>query len=145
MDVRDRLVGVTGGASGIGRALCRAFAEHGAALVVVADLDGDGAVAVANEIVAAGGHALAHRTDVAREGDLVALVAMAESHGPIGLFCSNAGIIERGGVELSTEGWQRMWDINVMAHVYAARAVTPSMVARGEGYLLHTASAAGLL
>jgi len=145
MDVRDRLAVVTGGGSGIGRALCRAFADRGAALVVVADVDGDAAAGVADEIVASGANALAHRTDVARETDLVELVAAAESHGPIDLFCSNAGIIERGGVDLATERWQRMWDVNVMAHVYAARAVVPSMVARREGYLLHTASAAGLL
>jgi NAD(P)-dependent dehydrogenase (short-subunit alcohol dehydrogenase family) len=131
---------VTGGASGIGRALCRRFAAGGAR-VVVADLDATGAAAVAEEI---GG--ISASTNVGVEADVQALVARAEeAHGPIDLFCSNAGIAITGGVEVPDEDWQRIWDVNVMAHVYAARAVLPGMLARGEGYLLHTASAAGLL
>jgi NAD(P)-dependent dehydrogenase (short-subunit alcohol dehydrogenase family) len=145
MDVKGRLVVVTGGASGIGRGLCERFAREGAALVVVADVDADGARAVADGIVASGGRALAHRTDVALESDIVELVSVAEQHGPIDLFCSNAGIFDRGGVEMPSDLWQRTWDVNVMSHVLATRAVLPAMVARGEGYLLHTASAAGLL
>jgi NAD(P)-dependent dehydrogenase (short-subunit alcohol dehydrogenase family) len=132
---------VTGGASGIGRALCRRFAEEGARAVVVADLDGDGAKEVADEI-----GALAVRTDVGDEAQVRALVEAAErENGPIDLFCSNAGIGLAGGVEAPNEGWQRIWDVNVMAHIYAARAVVPSMLERGEGYLLSTSSAAGLL
>ncbi len=132
---------VTGGASGIGRALCRRFAAEGARAVTVADLDGEGAAAVADEI---GGLGLA--VDVADEAAVKDLVAQSEARGgPIDLFCSNAGIGVAGGVEASSEEWQRIWDINLMAHVYAARAVLPSMLERGEGYLLNTASAAGLL
>jgi NAD(P)-dependent dehydrogenase (short-subunit alcohol dehydrogenase family) len=108
---------------------------------MVADLDADGARRVAEEI---GGTAVS--TNVAVEADLQALVARTvDAHGPIDLFCSNAGIAIGGGVEVPDEDWQRIWEINTMAHVYAARAVLPGMLARGEGYLLNTASAAGLL
>lgn len=132
---------VTGGASGIGRALCRRFAAEGARGVVVADLDADGAKAVADEV---GG--LGVRTDVGDEAQVVSLVEQAErAYGPIDLFFSNAGIGMRGGVEVETEGWQKIWDVNVMAHVFAARAVLPSMLSRGEGYIASTSSAAGLL
>jgi NAD(P)-dependent dehydrogenase (short-subunit alcohol dehydrogenase family) len=148
MQVRDGVVVVTGGASGIGRALCRRFAAEGAKGVVVADLDGAGAQAVAREI---GGLAVA--TDVAREADVQRLVARAiAAYGPIDLFCSNAGIAVGAGVGDGASGpfapdeaWQRSWDVNLMAHVYAARAVLPAMLERGRGYLLNTASAAGLL
>jgi NAD(P)-dependent dehydrogenase (short-subunit alcohol dehydrogenase family) len=140
VELGGKHVVVTGGASGIGRAMCRRFVAEGAT-VVVADLDAEGAASVAEEI---GGMAVS--TNVAVEADIQALVARAEqANGPIDLFCSNAGIAVTGGVEVSDEIWQRIWDVNVMAHVYAARAVVPGMLARGEGYLLHTASAAGLL
>ncbi len=132
---------VTGGAHGIGEALCRRFAAEGARAVVVADLDADGARKVASEI---GG--LGVGLDVRDEAQVRALVETAEKvHGPIDLFCSNAGILIPGGMEVEDEAWRRIWDVNVMAHLYAARAVLPGMLARGEGYLLHTASAAGLL
>jgi NAD(P)-dependent dehydrogenase (short-subunit alcohol dehydrogenase family) len=141
MELSGKVVVVTGGASGIGRALCRRFAAEGAKAVVVADFDADGAATVAAEI---GGEAVS--TDVAVEADIKSLVERTEQHhGPIDLFCSNAGIAVGGGVDASDEDWQRIWDINLMAHVYAARAVLPGMLARGEGYLLNTASAAGLL
>jgi NAD(P)-dependent dehydrogenase (short-subunit alcohol dehydrogenase family) len=141
MRLADKVAVVTGAASGIGRALARRFATEGARGVVVADLDGDGAAEVAREI---GG--LAVTTDVSREGDIVQLVERATSaFGAIDLFCSNAGIITEGGVDTPDPEWQRIWNINLMAHVYAARAVLPGMLARGEGYLLQTASAAGLL
>src|SRR5579862_3221849 len=141
MNLKDKVAVVTGGASGIGRALCRRFAAEGARGVVVADVDAAGAEKVAHEV---GG--LAVRVDVSREGDLVELAARATAaYGAIDLFCSNAGIILEGGVETSDSEWQRIWGINFMAHVYAARAVLPGMLARGEGYLLQTASAAGLL
>jgi NAD(P)-dependent dehydrogenase (short-subunit alcohol dehydrogenase family) len=141
MELAGKVVVVTGGASGIGRALCRRFAAEGAKAVVVADSDAEGATAVATEI---GGDAVS--TDVAVEADIEALVERTEqAHGPIDLFCSNAGIAVSGGVEATDEDWMRIWSVNVMAHVYAARAVLPGMLARGDGYLLNTASAAGLL
>jgi NAD(P)-dependent dehydrogenase (short-subunit alcohol dehydrogenase family) len=141
MRVKDRVVVVTGGASGIGRALCRRFAADGARRVVVADRDGEGAARVAAEI---GGDA--RRVDVARESEIAALIEHTESaHGPIDLFCSNAGIGVPGGAEAPDAEWQRIWEINLMSHVYAARHLIPRMAKRGGGYLLNTASAAGLL
>ncbi len=146
MDVRDRVAVVTGGASGIGRSLCLAFAARGAAAVVVADTDAAGAAAVAQEITSRGEKALAAPGDMSREPDVRALVARAEeAFGRIDVFCSNAGIIVAGGVEVPDPAWSRIWAINVQSHVYVARAVLPGMLARGEGYLVITASAAGLL
>lgn len=141
MQLKDKVVVVTGGAAGIGRALCQRFAAEGARGVVVADLDEAGAKAVAKEI-----NGLAVRVDVAQPDELKRLVATTiERFGPIDLFCSNAGIETGGGIDAPEEAWQRIFQVNVMAHVYAARAVLPGMIARGEGYLLQTASAAGLL
>ncbi len=148
MEVRDKVVVVTGGGSGIGAALCRRFTAEGARAVVVADIDGEAAEAVASAV---GGLGL--RVDVAREDQLRDLVDRAVAEfGPIDLFCSNAGIVAGAGMGdgasgpfASDEDWQRSWQVNLMAHVYAARAVIPSMRARGFGYLLNTASAAGLL
>jgi len=141
MQLKDKIVVVTGAASGIGRALALRFAAEGAKLVVCSDLDGEGARAVALEV---GG--VAFTTNVANEADIQHLIDTVEAdHGPIDLFCSNAGIGIGGGAEASNEGWQRIWDINVMAHVWAARHLVPRMIARGGGYLLNTASAAGLL
>ena len=141
MLVKDRIVVVTGAASGIGRALARRFAADGAKLVVCSDRNGDGVRAVAEEI---GG--VAFETDVSKEADIKSMIEKVEAeHGPIDLFCSNAGIGIGGGAEAPDEAWQRIWDINVMAHVWAARHMVPRMIERGEGYLLNTASAAGLL
>jgi NAD(P)-dependent dehydrogenase (short-subunit alcohol dehydrogenase family) len=141
MLVKDRIVVVTGAASGIGRALARRFAADGAKLVVCSDRNGDGVRAVAEEI---GG--IAFETDVSKEADIKSMIEKVEAeHGPIDLFCSNAGIGIGGGAEAPDEAWQRIWDINVMAHVWAARHMVPRMIERGEGYLLNTASAAGLL
>lgn len=141
MQINQRIVVVTGAASGIGRALAQRFAREGAKLVACADINGEGATTVAHEI---GGIAL--KTDVAKEEDIQRLIESVEAdHGPIDLFCSNAGIGIGGGAEVSNERWQRIWDINVMAHVWAARHLVPRMIARGGGYLLNTASAAGLL
>jgi NAD(P)-dependent dehydrogenase (short-subunit alcohol dehydrogenase family) len=141
MELRDKVVVVTGGANGIGRALCRRFAAAGARGVVVADLDARGAGEVAAEI-----DGLAVATDVSVESDIFTLVEQTTSRfGFVDLFCSNAGIGVDGGAEVSNEAWERIWQINVMSHVYAARAVLPGMLDRGSGYLLNTASAAGLL
>jgi NAD(P)-dependent dehydrogenase (short-subunit alcohol dehydrogenase family) len=146
MDIEHRVAVVTGGASGIGRSLCLALAEQGAAGVVVADVDAGGAAQTAADIEAAGHRALAVPTDVSREDDVKALIARTEeAFGPVEVFCSNAGIIVDGGVEVPDQAWSRIWAINVQAHVYAARALLPGMLARGEGYLVITASAAGLL
>lgn len=141
MRVQGKVIVVTGGAAGIGRALCRRFAQEGAKAVVVADIDQAGATAVADEI---GG--LPIKCDVGKEEEISEVVRQTEEKiGPIDLFCSNAGIMIWGGVEVPNEGWQRIWEINVLAHVYAARAVIPGMIERGGGYLLNTASAGGLL
>ena len=141
MDVGGKVVVVTGGASGIGRALCERFAKAGARGVVVADLD-----EAATRTVAAAIGGVAQRCNVAVEAEVQALVAAAtQRYGQVDLFCSNAGIITRRDEDAPNADWQRHWDVNVMAHVYAARAVLPQMLARGEGYLLNTVSAAGLL
>ncbi len=141
MEIRDSRIVVTGAASGIGRALARRFAREGARLVVVVDLDGEAARALAAEI---GGVGL--RADVGRHEDVTVVVDEIEAeHGPIDLFCSNAGILIMGGEEVPDDDWQRIWDVNVMSHIHAARALVPRMLARGGGYLLNTASAAGLL
>jgi NAD(P)-dependent dehydrogenase (short-subunit alcohol dehydrogenase family) len=141
MKVENRIVVVTGAASGIGRALAQRFAKDGAKLVVCADRNAEGVKATAAEV---GG--VAFETDVSREADIQHLIESVEAdHGPIDLFCSNAGIGYGGGVELPDDRWQKIWDVNVMAHVWAARHLVPRMAARGGGYLLNTASAAGLL
>ena len=145
MQIRDKVIVVTGAASGIGKALVERFAAEGASAVVVSDINRDGIDAVCAGI-AGSTRTLAQVTDVAQEDQVRALVAATLEHfGRIDLFCSNAGIFTPGSETVSTEQWQRIWDINLMAHVFAARAVLPHMLARGEGYLLNTASAAGLL
>ena len=141
MNLADRVIVVTGGANGIGRALCERFARESPRGIVVADIDFDKAKLVAYEI---GGLAVA--CDVAQEEQVQQLIADAESkYGPIDLFCANAGIVTPGGPETPDDQWRRIIDINVMAHVYSSRALIPKMLERGHGYLLHTASAAGLV
>jgi NAD(P)-dependent dehydrogenase (short-subunit alcohol dehydrogenase family) len=141
MNVSGRVVAVTGGARGIGRALARRFAQEGARHVAVADLDEAGVRAVAAELRGSG-----MRVDVSRESELAAFIDSTErAHGAIDLFCSNAGIGIGRGLETPDEVWQKIWQVNLMAHVYAARQLVPRMIARGGGYLLNTASAAGLL
>jgi NAD(P)-dependent dehydrogenase (short-subunit alcohol dehydrogenase family) len=141
MEIKDRIVVVTGAASGIGRALAQRFAKDGAKKVICSDINAEGVKAVAAEV---GGRAFV--TDVSKEDDIRTMIETVEAEeGPIDLFCSNAGIGYGGGAEVSNERWQRIWDINVMAHVWAARYLVPLMAARGGGYLLNTASAAGLL
>lgn len=140
MNLDGKCVVVTGGASGIGAALARRFANE-RARVVVADVQIDALETVARE-----SDGFAVRCDVTKEDDIRALVATAEDRfGPIDLFCSNAGIVVPGGPDVSDEGWERSLGVNVMAHVYAARVLVPAMIERGGGYLLQTASAAGLL
>jgi len=147
MDVAGRVVVVTGGASGIGRAMARRFHADGARALVVADQDRAGAEAVAAELDAARpGSALAVIGDVGQDTEVAALVARAEeAFGPIDLFCANAGIGVGGGPETPDGDWDLIWHVNVMAHVYAARHLLPGWLARGEGYFVATASAAGLL
>jgi NAD(P)-dependent dehydrogenase (short-subunit alcohol dehydrogenase family) len=141
MELSGKVVVVTGGAHGIGEAMCRRFASEGAAGVVVADLD-PRVRAVADDV--ASGYAVL--ADVAREADVQRIVAAALNvYGRIDLFCSNAGVFTSGTEAVSDSEWARIWRINVLAHIYAARAVVPGMLAAGGGYLLQTASAAGLL
>jgi len=141
MNLKDRIIVITGAASGIGRAMAQRFAKEGAKLIICADRDEAGAQATA-----AGIGGVAFKVDVSNEDEIKGLIdAVEANHGPIDLFCSNAGIGTGGGAETPNADWQRIWDINVMAHVWAARHLVPLMAARGGGYLLNTASAAGLL
>lgn len=146
MELRDKVVVVTGGASGIGTGLCRRFREEGVRGLVIADLNGDAAAELAAEL---DGRSVS--LDVRDEAAIAAMVADTEAEfGQIDLFCSNAGILNLDGDEYwatssDNDVWQRNWEIHVMAHIYAARACLPGMIKRGEGYFLHTVSAAGLL
>lgn len=141
MNLKDRIIVITGAASGIGRAMAIRFKAEGPKLIVCADRDEAAARATAEQV---GG--VAFKVDVSVEAEIAALIETVEAdHGPIDLFCSNAGIGIGGGAEAPNDGWQKIWDINVMAHVWAARHLVPRMAARGGGYLLNTASAAGLL
>ncbi|MEM9464766.1 MAG: SDR family oxidoreductase [Actinomycetota bacterium] len=141
MELQDKIIVITGGASGIGRALAERAHADGAAHVVVVDRDGDGAAAVADAID--GTAAVVDVTDEAAIADLV--TATERDIGPIDLFVSNAGYVTLGGLEAPVADLNRMWEVHVLAHLYAARAVIPPMADRGHGYLLNTASAAGLL
>jgi NAD(P)-dependent dehydrogenase (short-subunit alcohol dehydrogenase family) len=141
MNVAGKVVVVTGAGGGIGRALAVRLARAGARGVAIGDIDGRAADAVAREV---GGVACA--TDVGVESDVQRLVARAvEAFGPVDVFCSNAGIFVAGGEEVLDADWQRIHQVNVMSHVYAARAALPAMLARREGAFVITASAAGLL
>jgi NAD(P)-dependent dehydrogenase (short-subunit alcohol dehydrogenase family) len=143
MELADRVAVITGGGGGIGSAVGRRFLRDGARAVVLVDRDQAAARAAADDL---GGKALGVGVDVTDEAALVSLVCEVEDRfGPIDIFFSNAGAGAEGGVEASNDAWQLQWELHVMSHVYASRAVLPGMVARGEGYLLHTASAAGLL
>lgn len=155
MEIPGKVVVVTGGGSGIGQALCVAFAQAGAEAVVAADLDEAAAARTAAMVeggAAAGANAggpagtQAEAVDVGDEASMKALVERVSARfGRIDIFCSNAGIIVRGDQDQPVADWQRIWEINVLAHVHAANAVLPQMLERGEGYLVQTASAAGLL
>ncbi len=147
MEVQDKTIVVTGGASGIGRAMCERFAAEGARQVVVADLDGDGAEAVAERVRGVGkARAAARQVDVGIEAELIDLIDETESRfGPIDLFCSNAGIGIGNGLDEPDAVWDAIWRVNAQSHIWTARHLVPKMIARGGGYLLNTASAAGLL
>jgi NAD(P)-dependent dehydrogenase (short-subunit alcohol dehydrogenase family) len=146
MQLRGKVAVVTGGANGIGRALCQRFSEEGARKVVVVDLEEAAAGALAAEL-----EGDAFGVDVRDEEQVASMVSEVEKrHGGIDLFCSNAGIIALDGepwwaTSAPNSTWQAMWEIHVMSHVYAARACLPGMLSRGEGYFLNTVSAAGLL
>jgi len=146
MKLEGRVVLITGAAHGIGRALAERFHADGARAIAVADLDLPGASAVAESV---GG--LAIPVDVSKENDIRAAVETTEAElGPIDLFCSNAGVAFSDApgwtaTSQSNDQWERIWKINVMAHVWGARAILPRMIERGGGYLLQTVSAAGLL
>ena len=141
MEVSGKVIVVTGAASGIGRGLCLRFAKEGAKAIIAADVNEAGAKAVAGEVK---GEAVS--CDVRKEEDIIRLVKFAEEKfGGVDIFCSNAGIIAIGGYEVDNETWQRIWEINVLSHVFAARAVMPGMIRRGGGAFMITASAAGLL
>ncbi|GAB1266533.1 SDR family oxidoreductase [Aurantivibrio infirmus] len=141
MKIQGKTVVVTGGASGIGRGLVRRFKEEGAANIVIADINSDELNEFADEV-----GATPYVCDVSDEEQVKNLVRMTEEiFGHIDLFCGNAGILSKGGVEASNETWEKTWAVNVMAHVYATRHALPKMIERGEGYFLITASAAGLL
>lgn len=148
MDIQGKVAIITGGASGIGAGLAERFAADGARGVVVADIHLAQAEAVAAAINADGRQrALAVRCDVSVEADIQALVAATRARfGQVDIFVSNAGIGGgHGGFDVADPVWDKMWQIHGMAHVWAARAVVPEMVARGEGGFVITASAAGLL
>lgn len=142
MELNDKVAVITGGSGGIGRSMAKAFLANGARTIVLADLDPDAVAAAAAELGCQG-----QACDVTDEAQVTALVeSVLEAHGPIDVFCSNAGAGAEGLViDAANEAWQAQWDLHVMAHVYAARAVLPSMIANGGGYLMNTASAAGLL
>jgi NAD(P)-dependent dehydrogenase (short-subunit alcohol dehydrogenase family) len=141
LEIHERVVVITGAGSGIGAGLARRFADEGAATVVVTDIDGDAARRVAAEI---GG--VPATLDVTDEEATAHVIRDIEAvHGGIDILCLNAGIPTDGSVDAPNEDWQRTWDVNVMAHVYASRHALPGMLERGEGYIVTTASAAGLL
>lgn len=141
MDIKDRVVVITGGGSGIGAALARRFHAEGAEAVVVTDIDMASA-----ELVAAEVNGVSRHLDVTDEAATRALIGEVEStYGRIDILCLNAGIPTGGSVDAPNDDWQRSWDVNVMAHVYATRYALPNMLERGDGYILTTASAAGLL
>ncbi|MEM7080543.1 MAG: SDR family oxidoreductase [Pseudomonadota bacterium] len=142
MELTDKVAVITGGSGGIGRAMARAFLNAGAKGIMLADLNAEAVADAAADIGCSG-----MACDVTDEAQVQALVEATEAQlGPIDLFCSNAGAGGAGVLtDAANEVWQQQWELHVMSHVYAARAVLPGMIERGGGYLLNTASAAGLL
>lgn len=146
MDIHDKVVVLTGAGNGIGAAMALRFAREGARGIVVSDRVEADALRVAAQIEASGGQAIGLAVDVSDEAGIQHLVALARSrYGSIDIVCSNAGVVDEGGVDAPNARWQRSWDINLMAHVYAARAALPHLIEQGSGYLVNTCSAAGLL
>jgi len=146
MELAGKVAIITGAGSGIGAAMARRFAADGVAGLLLADLDAAAVDDVAERLATSGVTVVAHPVDVADRDQVHAMVATAEAElGPVDLLCSNAGVGSGEGLDASPETWQRLWDVNVLGHVHAAQAVVPRMVARGDGYVLATASAAGLL
>jgi NAD(P)-dependent dehydrogenase (short-subunit alcohol dehydrogenase family) len=148
MKIMGKVAVVTGGANGIGRALCLSFAKEGAKAVIISDIDTGGAEQLASAISSQHGQTQAEAipADVGVESDIKKLVdAVTGKFGRVDIFCSNAGVGVGRGPDAADADWKLSWDVNVMAHVYAARAVLPQMLVRKEGYLLQTISAAGLL
>ena len=142
MQIKDKRVVVTGAASGIGKALCEAFKNADAKSIVCVDMNIEGASETANDI-----DGLAIQANVGKEEDIINVIKESNDYsGGVDIFCSNAGI---GGVhgffEVQTSDWQNIWEVNVQSHIFAAKHVLPQMLDRGEGYLMNTASAAGLL
>ena len=142
MELRDKVVVITGGSGGIGKAMAEAFLSEGATGIMLADLDAQAVAGAAADIGCDG-----MACDVTDEGQVAALVAATEAkYGRVDVFCSNAGAGGNGLLtDAANEVWQQQWELHVMSHLYAARAVLPGMIERGSGYLLNTASAAGLL
>ena len=142
MDVKNKRVVVTGAASGIGKALCEAFHQAGAKFIFAVDMNLEGAQETADSV-----KGMAIKANVGNEEDIINVIQQADEHaGGTDIFCSNAGI---GGVpgffEVEASDWQNIWDVNVQSHIFAAKHVLPQMIERGEGYLVNTSSAAGLL
>lgn len=141
MELKDKVVVITGAGSGIGRAMAVRFKQEGAKHIVAVDINKENVQATADSL---GCHAMT--ADVSSESDMIRVIEETEANwGPIDLFCSNAGVGVASTLDASNEEWQKSWDINVMAHVYIARHLVPRMLARGGGYFLITSSAAGLL
>jgi NAD(P)-dependent dehydrogenase (short-subunit alcohol dehydrogenase family) len=141
MQLKDKLIVVTGAGSGIGRSLVKKFIAAGARTVIAADINADAARQTAEEL-----GCVPMTADVAREEDVLRLIDDTErKFGPIDLYCNNAGVAMGASEQSPTEEWQKIWEINVMAHVFSARHLVPRMIARGGGHFLNTASAAGLL
>ena len=141
MELKDKVVVITGAGSGIGRAMAVRFKEEGAKHIVAVDINKNNVQATADLV---GCHAMT--ADVSSESDMLKVIEETEANwGPIDLFCSNAGVGIAPRLDSANHEWQKSWDINVMAHVFISRHLIPRMVARGGGYFLITSSAAGLL
>lgn len=141
MDLAGKVIVVTGAAHGIGEAMARRFSRQSPAGMVLADTDGEALAMVVAEV---GAHAVV--ADVSIESDTVAVVDRAEElFGPVDLFCANAGVAMAGDEQTADADWDHLWQVNLMSHVHAARRLVPAWRARGQGYFLATASAAGLL
>ena len=147
MELIDKVAIITGGSGGIGKAMAGAFLQEGAKAVVLADLDEQAAKEAAQSVDPSGTRCSGQACNVTKEGEVNALTQSAmDKYGQVDVFCSNAGAGATGLLtDAANEVWQQQWELHVMSHLYAARAVLPGMIERGSGYLLNTASAAGLL